>query len=101
MRESLNHLLWGVVLFSLYIVMTAMLAPLMRVCSPLAPSQTYALICLGEIFSFIPYVKLAKRKWSIKRKSEWITFGIYGLILGSNFVLVIYCSQNMPLGKPR
>ena len=98
MRESLFHLLWGVVLYSLYIMLAAMVSPLMRVCSPLAPSQTYALICVGEIISFIPYLKIAKEKWSIKTKSEWLTFAIFGLILASNFVFGIYSSQNMPLG---
>ena len=99
MRKSLNHLLWGVVLVSLSIILTSMVSPLMRVCAPLASSQTNALICVSELLAFLPYAKLAIAKWSIKTKSEWLFFGLYGLILASNFAFGIYCSQNMPLGE--
>ena len=97
--DDVNHLLWGVTLFTLYIVLWAMVAPLMRLSAPLAPSQTFALLTLGEFLSFLPCLGIAKRQWSIKKWQEWVTFALLGVVLACNFAVNIYCSQNMPLGK--
>ena len=97
--DDVNHLLWGVTLFTLYIVLSAMVAPLMRLSAPLAPSQTFALLTLGEFLSFLPCLGIAKRQWSIKKWQEWVTFALLGVVLACNFAVNIYCSQNMPLGK--
>ena len=98
MTEERRHLLWGIVLFCLYTVIASLVTPLMRAAAPLAPSQTYALIFVGEIVSFAPYLGIARRKWSIKRKAEWITFIVFGVILATTFLYGIYCAQHMPLG---
>ena len=95
---KVRHLLWGVVLFTLYIVLSAMVAPLMRLSSPLAPSQTFALLFLGEFVSFLPFLSLARRQWNITKWTEWIVFSIFGCALAGNFAAHIYCAQNMPLG---
>ena len=98
MSKSLNHLFWGVSLFTLYLLMAAMVTPLMRTAAPLQPSQTYALIAVGELVSFLPNIGITKRQWSIRKRVEWITFTLFSAMLSSNFVCVIYCSQHMPLG---
>ena len=100
-REDVGHLLWGVALFTLYIVLSGMVAPLMRLSAPLKPSQTFALLFVGEFVSFLPSIGSAKRNWSLTKWGELITFALLGCVLACNFAWGIYCSQNMPLGKGR
>ena len=101
MSDSVRHLFWGVSLFILYVLLAAMVAPLMaliRVSAPLAPSQTFALLAVGELVSFLPFLGAAKRCWSIETRAEWITFTLFGAVLACNFSWGIYCCQHMPLG---
>ncbi len=98
MSASVAHLFWGVLLFTLYLLKAAMLTPLMRTAAQLQPSQTYALMAAGEVVSFLPNVGIIKRQWSIRKRVEWITFILFGAMLSSNVICVIYCSQHMPLG---
>ena len=55
MPSGLYHLLWGVVLYSCYMFLVALVASLMRFSAPLAPSQTFALMSVGEILSLAPF----------------------------------------------
>ena len=98
MSDSVRHLFWGVSLFILYVLLAAMVAPLIRVSAPLAPSQTFALLAVGELVSFLPFLGAAKRCWSIETRAEWITFTPFGAVLACNFSWGIYCCQHMPLG---
>ena len=97
--SSMYHLFWGVTLFSLYTVLMAKVATLMRLSPPLLPSQTYALIFVGEICSFAPFIPAAIRRWSINKKAEWISFLLFSSAMACSFIWGIYCTQRMPLGE--
>ena len=99
MESTIKHLLWGVTLYSLFCLLSSMGMPLMRVSSALKPSQAYAISIIVEFFSFLPFVGVTKREWKINKCHEWIAFTVYGCGFAYSFAAVIYCSQNMPLGK--
>ena len=98
-KGTVRHLLWGVILYSLFKLLAAMGPTLMRFSSPLPPSQTYALLFVGELFSFLPFVGVSSREWSVNKRHEWIAFTVMGCALAANFAAYIYCARNMPLGE--
>ena len=94
----LHHLFKGVILYTVYMVLCAMVSSLMRFAAPLMPSQAYALIFVGEVISLVPFSVTAKNNWSLKTKTEGIAFSVWSCVLACSYVWLIYCTKNMPLG---
>ena len=70
MASGLYHLLWGVVLYSCFMFLLALVASLMRFAAPLAPSQTYALMSIGEIVSLAPFSWVRNYHLNLCQNSE-------------------------------
>ena len=64
------HLFWGVTLYTLYRILFATVASLMRLTPPLLPSQTYALIFVGEVVSFAPFTYTAYRQYTMVQNGQ-------------------------------
>ena len=77
MDLKISHLLWGVLLFCLYILLDAVLMPMMRLGDALAPSQMLALIAASEAATQIPFLGVIWREWSIVKGTfsslSWLT----------------------------
>ena len=98
MPSRLFHLFWGVTLYTLYTILMAMNASLMRLSPPLLPSQTYALIFVGQFVSFAPFTLHAYRQWRITKTNEWIVQSVLGIVMACSYIYVLYCTTHMPLG---
>ena len=99
LKETIRHLLWGVILYSLYVLLSSMGPILMRFSLSLPPSQTFAFLSVGELFSFLPFVGVTSREWSVNKRHEWIAITVMCCALSANYAGYIYCARNMLLGK--
>ena len=93
------HLLWGVLLYLLYMLLAAMKFPLMRQAGKsLTPSQTLGLIAVGEALTLLPFAGVVRRQWTIKKLEEWLAFSILSALLPLTFLAQVICAAVMPLG---
>ena len=99
MDWKIYHLVWGVVLFFLYNVLTAVGITIMRLSHSILPSQTLALMFVGEVVCLLPLAPFIRRQWSIVKPKEWIAFTCLTLLLGAHSAASIFCTQHMNLGK--
>ena len=56
MDGKIYHLVWGVVLFFLYNVLTSVEITIMRLSDSILPTQTLALMFVGEVVCLVPLV---------------------------------------------
>lgn len=98
MREEIRHLLWGLLLYFLYVNLDAIELQLMHLCTALTHAQTLALIFVGEFTSLLPFSGVVWKEWSLKLKKEWLIFGMMGVLLTLQAGAAVYCSQHMLLG---
>ena len=99
MNERTFHLLVGVLLFSLYIILSSIGMPLMRLTKALSPPQALVLIAVSEAVTLLPFVNIIWKEWRIKKPIEWIAFTFTCTLLATNFLVLIVCSQHMSLGE--
>ena len=101
MNEKIRNLTWGVGLYALYTILYSYQIPLLKLCGALTPSQTLALMFVGEFLSQIPFMFLIYQKWSISKRREWIAFGTLGCMLAGYHGAAAYCAQKVNLGEKR
>ena len=101
MADKISHLAWGIVLTLFFEILHSMHPPLMRLCNALSHSQTLALQFVGESLSLLPFVGIIWRQWSLKTKTEWIVISLQSLFLAGDLLILVYCSQHIPLGTLR
>ena len=97
-NDKTYHLLWGVGLFSLYVILFSIQVPIMRLCDSLLTSQTLALMSVSEAVFLLPFAAVIKREWNMTKTNEWTAFTALGLLLGSFNAATAFCSKHMNLG---
>ena len=98
MDERTRHLLWGLVLFAVFVVLDSYDLPLLHLCGALKSSQTLALMFIGEAATLLPFSPLVWRQWSLTGPKEYAIFGLQGFLLGAFLATVVYDAKNMTLG---
>ena len=96
--EKGRHLRWGLVLFSLNALVYSTHVSIVRLCSALKPSQTMALMFVGEVVVLLPFSGIIWRRWSVSDPKAWAAFCLLGLLVAMFHVAAIFCTQHMNLG---
>ena len=99
MDDAIRHLLWGVLLFTVYVIICAYDLAYLHLCGSLKPSQTLALLFVGETVTLLPFSTIIWKHWTLHKPKEWLAFGTLGFLQGAFHAIVAFCANIMKLGE--